>query len=45
MDITCIPECVVTGIRYSSVPVACWWMPKDFGIDGPVMSASSTAQL
>ena len=39
------PVWVVTGRRYSSVPIQCSWMPKDFGMEGPVMSASSTAQL
>ena len=45
MDISCRPVWVVTGKRYSSVPMQCSWTPKDLGTEGPVMSASSTAQL
>ena len=44
MDMTCSPDCVVTGSRNWSVPAACCVMPKDLGMEGPVMSASSTAQ-
>ena len=45
MDMICRPVCVVTGSRYSSVPMQCSWMPKDLGMEGPVMSASRIAQL
>ena len=45
MDMICMPVCVRAGRRYSSVPMQGSWMPKDLGIEGPVMSASRTAQL
>ena len=45
MLISCSPVWVVTGSRYSSVPIQCSWMPKDLGMEGPVMSASKMAQL
>ena len=43
MLIICTPLWLTTGSRYSSVPKACWVTPKAVGIEGPVMSASSTA--
>lgn len=40
-----MPVFVLTGNRPSSLPMAFSWMPKHFGIDGPVMSASRMAVL
>ena len=38
-----IPPAVTAGSMPASEPVARWWMPKAVGMEGPVMSASSTA--
>ena len=42
-DMSLMPPGVTAGSMPSSVPVARWWMPKAVGMEGPVMSASSTA--
>ena len=42
-DIVCMPVLLVTGKIPLSSPIARSVMPKALGIDGPVISASSTA--
>jgi len=42
-DMSLMPEGVTAGSMPASVPVARWWTPKAMGMEGPVMSASSTA--
>ena len=39
------PPAETAGSMPASEPVARWWMPKAVGMEGPVMSASSTATL
>ena len=43
IDITCVPFSVIAGKSTSPLPVACSVSPKDFGTEGPVISASRTA--
>ncbi len=43
MDISSMPVSVTAGKIPISLPIAFSWMPKDFGIDGPVISASRIA--
>ncbi len=42
-DIISIPVLLLAGNSPNSFPIAFSLIPKDFGIDGPVISASSIA--
>ena len=44
-DMILMPPGVTAGWMPSSVAMACSWTPKAAGMEGPVMSASSTATL